>query len=167
MRQTQDWTPIHTYLAVMIHLFSRRVVGWSLQRRQTTDVVLQALLMAVSGRLGTGEALAAARSSKGASPPGPEPIRRCQSARDYQLRISHLTCRPAYVKFDRVHQDRRPNRLFCEGSRAAEPFIEGLVERRDVPSQSGIAAHLVRLGRRISGSRALKAFVQPEPLQFG
>ncbi|MBG6148679.1 transposase InsO family protein [Labrenzia sp. EL_142] len=35
------------YLAVVIDLFSRRVVGWSMQSRQTTDVVLQALLMAV------------------------------------------------------------------------------------------------------------------------
>ena len=35
------------YLAVVIDLFSRRVIGWSLQSRQTTDVVLQALLMAV------------------------------------------------------------------------------------------------------------------------
>lgn len=35
------------YLAVVIDLFSRRVVGWSMQNRQTTDAVLQALLMAV------------------------------------------------------------------------------------------------------------------------
>ena len=35
------------YLAVVIDLFSRRVIGWSLQSRQVTDVVLQALLMAV------------------------------------------------------------------------------------------------------------------------
>jgi len=35
------------YLAVVIDLYSRRVVGWALQNRQTTDVVLQALLMAV------------------------------------------------------------------------------------------------------------------------
>lgn len=34
------------YLAVVIDLFSRRVVGWTIQSRQTTDVVLQALLMA-------------------------------------------------------------------------------------------------------------------------
>ena len=45
-------TPLRTqegfaYLAVVIDLFSRRVIGWSLQGRQTTDVVLQALLMAV------------------------------------------------------------------------------------------------------------------------
>jgi len=36
-----------TYLAVVIDLYSRRVVGWSMQGRQTTDVALQALLMAV------------------------------------------------------------------------------------------------------------------------
>lgn len=35
------------YLAVVIDLYSRRVIGWSLQNRQTTDVVLQALLSAV------------------------------------------------------------------------------------------------------------------------
>jgi len=36
-----------SYLAVVIDLYSRRVVGWSMQSRQTTDVVLQALLMAM------------------------------------------------------------------------------------------------------------------------
>ena len=36
-----------SYLAVVIDLYSRRIVGWSMQSRQTTDVVLQALLMAV------------------------------------------------------------------------------------------------------------------------
>ncbi len=35
------------YLAVVIDLYSCRVVGWSMQSRQTTDVVLQTLLMAV------------------------------------------------------------------------------------------------------------------------
>ncbi|MCB1328002.1 MAG: IS3 family transposase [Maritimibacter sp.] len=35
------------YLCVMIDLFSRRVVGWSAQSRMTTDLALQALLMAV------------------------------------------------------------------------------------------------------------------------
>lgn len=47
-----DMTYIRTqegfaYLVVVIDLFSRRVIGWSLQTRQTTDVVLQALLIAV------------------------------------------------------------------------------------------------------------------------
>lgn len=45
-------TPLRTcegfvYLAVVIDLYSRRVIGWAMQSRQTTDVVLQALLMAV------------------------------------------------------------------------------------------------------------------------
>lgn len=35
------------YLAIVIVLYSCRVVGWSMQSRQTTDAVLQALHMAV------------------------------------------------------------------------------------------------------------------------
>ena len=35
------------YLAVVIDLFSRRVIGWSMQGRTYTDLPLQALLMAV------------------------------------------------------------------------------------------------------------------------
>jgi len=35
------------YLPVVIDLYSRRVVGWSMQSRQTSDVVLQALHMAI------------------------------------------------------------------------------------------------------------------------
>jgi len=34
----------------VIDLYSRRVVGWSMQSRQTTDAVLQALHMAVLSR---------------------------------------------------------------------------------------------------------------------
>ena len=45
------------YLAVVIDLYSRRVVGWSMQSRQTTDVVLQALLMAVWRRKPTSKVL--------------------------------------------------------------------------------------------------------------
>ena len=45
------------YLAVVIDLYSRRVVGWCLQSRQTTDVVLQALLMAVWRRKPKGKVL--------------------------------------------------------------------------------------------------------------
>lgn len=36
-----------SYLAVVIDLFSRRIVGWAMQNRQPTDLVLRALLMAV------------------------------------------------------------------------------------------------------------------------
>jgi putative transposase len=35
------------YLAVVIDLYSRRIVGWNLLSRQPNDVVLQALFMAV------------------------------------------------------------------------------------------------------------------------
>src|SRR5699024_10703433 len=35
------------YLAVVIDLFSRLVVGWSMKSRMTTDLVLDALLMAL------------------------------------------------------------------------------------------------------------------------
>ena len=46
-----------SYLAVVIDLFSRRVVGWSMQNRQPTDLVLQALLMAVWRRKPTSKVL--------------------------------------------------------------------------------------------------------------
>ena len=35
------------YLAVVVELFSRKVIGWSMQSRMTKDIVLNALLMAV------------------------------------------------------------------------------------------------------------------------
>lgn len=38
------------YLAVVLDLFSRRVVGWSMQRIMTRDLVLSALKMALSSR---------------------------------------------------------------------------------------------------------------------
>ena len=43
IRTLEGWL----YLAVVIDLFSRRVVGWSAQPRMTTDLALQALLAAV------------------------------------------------------------------------------------------------------------------------
>ncbi|MCM2397887.1 IS3 family transposase [Rhizobium sp. S95] len=45
------------YLAVVIDLYSRRVIGWAMQSRQTTDIVLQALLMAVWRRKPKNEVL--------------------------------------------------------------------------------------------------------------
>lgn len=42
IRTHEGWS----YLAVVIHLFTRRVVGWSMQSRMTTDLALQALLAA-------------------------------------------------------------------------------------------------------------------------
>ena len=45
------------YLCVVIDLYSRRVVGWSAQSRMTTDLALQALLMAVWRRKPTGRVM--------------------------------------------------------------------------------------------------------------
>lgn len=45
------------YLCVVIDLFSRRVVGWSAQSRITTDLALQALLMAVWRRKPEGKVM--------------------------------------------------------------------------------------------------------------
>jgi putative transposase len=46
-----------SYLAVVLDLYSRRVVGWSMQSRQTTESVLQALHMAVWRRKPKGRVL--------------------------------------------------------------------------------------------------------------
>jgi putative transposase len=46
-----------SYLAVVIGLYSRRVVGWAMQSRQPTDLVLQALMMAVWRRKPTNNVL--------------------------------------------------------------------------------------------------------------
>lgn len=45
------------YLAIVIDLYSRRDVGWAMQRRQTADIVLHALLMAVWRRKPKGKVL--------------------------------------------------------------------------------------------------------------
>ena len=43
IRTHEGWV----YLAVVVDLFSRKVIGWSMQPRMTKDIVLNALLMAV------------------------------------------------------------------------------------------------------------------------
>lgn len=35
------------YLAVVVELFSRKIIGWSMQPRMAKDIILNALLMAV------------------------------------------------------------------------------------------------------------------------
>lgn len=45
------------YLAVVIDLFSRRVVGWSMADHMKTDLVMNALTMALGNRLPEGELL--------------------------------------------------------------------------------------------------------------
>ncbi|WP_111732495.1 IS3 family transposase [Escherichia coli] len=51
-RWVTDITYIRThegwlYLAIVVDLFSRKIIGWSMQSRMTKDIVLNALLMAV------------------------------------------------------------------------------------------------------------------------
>lgn len=38
------------YLAVVVHLFSRKVIGWSMQPWMNKEIILNALLMALLGR---------------------------------------------------------------------------------------------------------------------
>jgi putative transposase len=52
---TSDITYIWTkegwlYLAVVLDIYSRRIVGWSIQQRATSDIVLNALMMAITNR---------------------------------------------------------------------------------------------------------------------
>ncbi len=61
-RWVTDITYIHThegwlYLAVVLDLFSRRVIGWSMQPRITKELVLDALLMAVWRRKPEGKVM--------------------------------------------------------------------------------------------------------------
>lgn len=39
----EDWL----YLAVVLDLFSRKIVGWSIQANMSKDIVIKALLMAI------------------------------------------------------------------------------------------------------------------------
>jgi len=47
----------YSYLAVIIDLYSRKIVGWAMQSHQPTDLVLQALMMAVWRRKPTNNVL--------------------------------------------------------------------------------------------------------------
>ena len=47
IRTNEGWL----YLAVVLDLFSRMVIGWSMKSRMTTDLVCQALRMAIANRL--------------------------------------------------------------------------------------------------------------------
>ena len=46
LRTNQGWM----YLAVVMDLYSRRVVGWSISKRMTVDLVERALQMAINIR---------------------------------------------------------------------------------------------------------------------
>ena len=40
----------HVYLAVIMDLFSRQIIGWAMDRTMTTDLIIEAFQMAVSKR---------------------------------------------------------------------------------------------------------------------
>ena len=52
------------YLAVVLDLFSRQVIGWSMQPRMDRDLALNALLMAIWKRKPTGEVNTAAMTGR-------------------------------------------------------------------------------------------------------
>jgi putative transposase len=52
---TSDITYIRTkegwlYLAVVLDIYSRKIIGWAIQQRVTSDIVLKALMMAITNR---------------------------------------------------------------------------------------------------------------------
>lgn len=52
---TSDITYIRTkegwlYLAVVLDIYSRQIIGWAIQQRVTSDIVLKALMMAITNR---------------------------------------------------------------------------------------------------------------------
>ena len=121
------------YLAVVIDLFSRRVVGWSMQSHMETDIVLSALTMAVGQRL-----------------PGPGLLQHSDrgsqyTSDDYQraLRAHGIECSMSRKgscwdsETIGVPRDRRPDP--CLGSTSREcPRVD--------PSTAGPVAHgLIRL----------------------
>jgi putative transposase len=95
------------YLAIVLDLFSRQIVGWSMQSRMTSDLVIQALLMAVWRRKPTEEVVV--HSDQGSQ----------YSSGDWQdfLRQHHLVC----------SMSRRGN---CYDNAVAESFFQLLKRER-------------------------------------
>ena len=95
------------YLCVVIDLFSRRVIGWSAQSRMTTDLALQALLMAVWRR----------------KPEGPVTVHSDQgsqfTSREWQTFLSQHDLEPS--------MSRRGN---CHDNAVAESFFQLLKRER-------------------------------------
>ena len=95
------------YLAVVIDLFSRRVVGWSAQPRMTTDLALQALLAAVWRR--KPKARVMIHSDQGSQ----------FTSREWQVFLAQHNLEPS--------MSRRGN---CHGNAVAESFFQLLKRER-------------------------------------
>ena len=95
------------YLAVVIDLFSRRVVGWSAQPRMTTDLALQALLAAVWRRKPKGKVMI--HSDQGSQ----------FTSREWQVFLAQHNLEPS--------MSRRGN---CHDNAVAESFFQLLKRER-------------------------------------
>lgn len=95
------------YLCVVIDLFSRRVVGWSAQSRRTTDLALQALLMAVWRRKPTNRVMV--HSDQGSQ----------FTSREWQIFLGQHNLEPS--------MSRRGN---CHDNAVAESFFQLLKRER-------------------------------------
>ncbi|MEJ2020259.1 MAG: IS3 family transposase, partial [Maritimibacter sp.] len=104
------------YLCVVIDLFSRRVVGWSARSRMTTDLALQALLMAVWRRKPAGKVMV--HSDQGSQ----------FTSREWQLFLRQHNLEPS--------MSRRGN---CHDNAVAESFFQLLkrerIRRRTYPTR--------------------------------
>lgn len=119
IRTYQDWL----YLAAVMDLFSRKIVGWSMKGRMTRDLVLDAILMAVWRRRPTDRVLV--HSDQGSQYGSDEWHRFC---RDHGLKPS---------------MSRRGN---CWDNAVAESFFSSLkkerVHRRIYPTRKEARADL-------------------------
>jgi putative transposase len=112
LRTHEGWL----YLCVVIDLFSRRVVGWSAQSRMTTDLALQALLMAIWRRKPAGRVMV--HSDQGSQ----------FTSREWQMFLHQHNLEPS--------MSRRGN---CHDNAVAESFFQLLkrerIRRRTYPTR--------------------------------
>lgn len=99
------------YLCVVIDLFSRRVVGWSAQSRMTTDLALQALLMAVWRRKPAGRVMV--NSDQGSQ----------FTSREWQTFLRQHNLEPSMSRRGNCHDN-------CHDNAVAESFFQLLKRER-------------------------------------
>jgi putative transposase len=116
--KTHDGWP---YLAVLVDLFSRRVVGWSVQPRMTTDLAMQALLAAVWRR--KPKATVMIHSDQGSQ----------FTSREWQVFLAQHNLEPS--------MSRRKN---CHDNAVAESFFQ-LLKRERVRRRTDLIRDAARL----------------------
>lgn len=90
---------VFAHLAFVLNLFSRRIVGWSMQVQQTTNVALQALLAAVWRRKPKGSGLTCSTMSRRfkappASTPGAGGRGRLENSERFKLELTRFCGHP-------------------------------------------------------------------------